>query len=84
MFLMFLGPLDHGGDFTDQGIGGIKRFLNRAWQLVHTHADILSSDTPEPEHRRLYRLLDVPSQVMPQRRTWYRRTEKCSDKKHEF
>ncbi len=52
MFLMFLGPLDHGGDFTDQGIGGIKRFLNRAWQVVHTHADHLSQETPDSENRR--------------------------------
>ncbi len=32
-YLMFLGPYDRGGDFSDEGIAGIRRFLDR----VHTH-----------------------------------------------
>lgn len=52
MYLMFLGPLDHGGDFSDQGIGGIKRFLNRVWNVVNTHVDILCQDHPELEYQR--------------------------------
>ncbi len=36
-YLMFLGPYDQGGDFSDQGIAGIRRFLNRVWQLVMNH-----------------------------------------------
>jgi leucyl-tRNA synthetase len=33
MFLMFLGPYTQGGDWNDQGIMGIRRFLNkmRSW-----------------------------------------------------
>jgi len=53
IYLMFMGPLDRGGDFTDQGIGGIKRFLNRVWQVVQTHADTLSQDMPDIENRRV-------------------------------
>jgi leucyl-tRNA synthetase len=33
-YLMFLGPWDQGGDWSDKGIQGIHRFLNRAWALV--------------------------------------------------
>jgi leucyl-tRNA synthetase len=36
-YLMFLGPYDQGGDFSDRGIGGIRRFFNRIWQWVITH-----------------------------------------------
>ena len=36
-YLMFLGPYDQGGDFSDQGIAGSRRFLNRVWQLVMNH-----------------------------------------------
>jgi len=32
-YLMFLGPFQQGGDFRDEGIIGIFRFLNRAWDL---------------------------------------------------
>ncbi len=33
-YLMFAGPYDQGGDFSDKGIGGIYRFLNRVWDLA--------------------------------------------------
>jgi len=31
MYLMFLGPFSEGGDWQDNGILGISRFLNRVW-----------------------------------------------------
>ncbi len=34
MYLMFLGPLQDGGDFRDAGINGPRRFLDRVWVLV--------------------------------------------------
>ena len=34
MYLMFLGPYQEGGDFRDQGISGVKRFLDRLWSSV--------------------------------------------------
>ena len=34
MYLMFLGPYQEGGDFRDDGIAGIKRFLDKVWGLV--------------------------------------------------
>ena len=35
MYLMFLGPFQEGGDFRDEGITGVRRFLDRVWTLVH-------------------------------------------------
>jgi leucyl-tRNA synthetase len=35
MYLMFLGPYQEGGDFRDEGISGIRRFLDKVWGLVH-------------------------------------------------
>jgi len=32
-YLMFLGPLQEGGDWRDSGMAGIVRFLNRAWDF---------------------------------------------------
>lgn len=33
MYLMFLGPFSEGGDWQDRGIIGIKRFLEKVWEL---------------------------------------------------
>src|SRR5207248_11106103 len=42
MYLMFLGPFQEGGDFREEGITGIRRFLDKVWQLAHEAA------APEP------------------------------------
>ncbi len=34
LYLLFLGPYEEGGDFSDAGIRGITRFLTRLWRLV--------------------------------------------------
>ncbi len=34
MYLMFLGPYQEGGDFREEGISGIRRFLDKVWGLV--------------------------------------------------
>ena len=34
-YLMFLGPYEEGGDFRDQSIAGVRRFLDRLWSSVH-------------------------------------------------
>ena len=38
MYLMFLGPFQEGGDFRDEGITGIRRFLDKVWVLTHEAA----------------------------------------------
>jgi len=38
MYLMFLGPFQEGGDFRDEGITGVRRFLEKVWQLAHETA----------------------------------------------
>ncbi len=34
LFLMFMGPWDQGGPWSQTGIGGVSRFLNRVWTLT--------------------------------------------------
>ncbi len=43
MYLMFLGPLQDGGDFRDEGVSGPRRFLERMWLLVGDAADAPAS-----------------------------------------
>ena len=33
-YLMFLGPWDQGGEWSDSGISGAARWLNRVWELA--------------------------------------------------
>lgn len=49
-YLMFLGPYDAGGDFRDTGIEGMRRFLERIWNLFQDFSDVvLVSDTDAKE-----------------------------------
>ncbi|MEX0762964.1 MAG: leucine--tRNA ligase [Dehalococcoidia bacterium] len=46
-YLMFLGPWDQGGDWSDSGINGISRWLNRVWDLSQRDASHLSKAQPD-------------------------------------
>jgi leucyl-tRNA synthetase len=35
-YLMFLGPYEEGGDFRDQSIAGVRRFIERLWSSVES------------------------------------------------
>lgn len=55
MYLMFLGPYEEGGDFRDQGISGVRRFLDRLWASVR---DVRSDGTPDADViRKLHRTI---------------------------
>jgi leucyl-tRNA synthetase len=57
-FLMFIGPWDQGGPWSDVGINGIARWLNRAWSIVERNpADLDSSRNDEQAIRDTMRLL---------------------------
>ncbi|MDP2664817.1 MAG: class I tRNA ligase family protein [bacterium] len=40
MYLMFLGPFSEGGDWSDKGIVGIYRFLNRVFELAASKTEV--------------------------------------------
>ena len=55
MYLMFLGPYEEGGDFRDQGISGVKRFLDRLWSSVR---DATTAGAPDASvMRQLHRTI---------------------------
>ena len=67
-FLMFIGPWDHGGPWSAEGINGIARWLNRVWDIASRDAAALdgsggaaSRDTERLLHqtvRKCYNDLD--------------------------
>ena len=56
VYIMFMGPYEVGGDFSDRGIGGVVRFLNRVWQLVTQHNANAAARAPEGEAKRAMHL----------------------------
>ena len=56
MYLMFLGPYDQGGDFSDQGIGGVSRFLHRLWGLI-AGGELATREAPLEARRVLHRTI---------------------------
>ena len=48
-FLMFIGPWDQGGPWSDVGINGVARWLNRVWALVERNPDDLATGQPDPQ-----------------------------------
>lgn len=58
MYMLFLGPWEDGGDFTDAGLGGVARFVGRVWELItarppNTSLDEAVSATAERRRQQL-------------------------------
>jgi leucyl-tRNA synthetase len=47
IYLLFMGPYEAGGDFSERGIGGVVRFMDRVWRLITTRSEALRDD-PQP------------------------------------
>jgi leucyl-tRNA synthetase len=61
LYLMFMGPYAEGGDFRDEGIVGITRFLERTWracQLATLDAPALADKARERRRHRLIAQVD--------------------------
>jgi leucyl-tRNA synthetase len=54
-YLMFLGPWDQGGDWSDSGINGITRWLSRIWDLAQRDESKLGESGDDSAERELAR-----------------------------
>ncbi|MCK4499834.1 leucine--tRNA ligase, partial [Candidatus Babeliales bacterium] len=52
-YLMFLGPYDAGGDFRDTGIEGMRRFIERVWDLFENHRDVVLTEKKDCKEVRV-------------------------------
>jgi leucyl-tRNA synthetase len=57
MYLMFLGPFQEGGDFRDEGITGIRRFLDRVWTLAHRAREVVAGPLPAAVEQKLHQTI---------------------------
>ncbi|MCH7962490.1 MAG: leucine--tRNA ligase [Bacteroidetes bacterium] len=50
LYLMFMGPYEMGGDWSDKGISGTDRFVNKVYDLFKSHENILSDVSPKDKY----------------------------------
>jgi len=62
-YLMFLGPFEEGGDFRDQGISGVRRFIERLWSSVR--ASRTDGDTDPLVLRKLHQTIRKVGEDVP-------------------
>jgi len=55
-YVLYIGPIDQDADWSDEGVGGIHRFLSRLWRLAAEAAESTEGDTgPSGEPTELLR-----------------------------
>lgn len=50
MYLMFMGPYDQGGDWSDKGISGVDRFVQRSYDLFNQHINVVKEVTSKDKY----------------------------------
>ncbi len=45
LYLMFMGPVENGGDWRDTGIAGMRRWVDRVWQVINQKLENLEEGT---------------------------------------
>jgi leucyl-tRNA synthetase len=50
LYLMFMGPYDMGGDWSDKGILGTDRFVNRVYDLFNEYKDLLNQTNAKEKY----------------------------------
>jgi len=68
MYLMFMGPLSDGGDFSDTAMEGMFRWLGRVWRLIGASAKESPEHTDKEILVRLHTMVAKMSDDMPKRR----------------
>lgn len=72
MYLMFMGPYELGGDWSDKGIVGVDRFVQRTYTMFEAHKN-LAVDNPAKEKYDLNDLNDNEKNI-------YRKTNQTLEK----
>ncbi|MEW6703158.1 MAG: leucine--tRNA ligase, partial [Bacteroidota bacterium] len=62
MYLMFMGPYELGGDWSDKGIVGVERFVQRVYAMFKAHA-ISAKVNPPKEKYEISELNEVEKSI---------------------
>jgi len=72
MYLMFMGPYETGGDWSDKGIVGVDRFVQRLYSIFETHVNLVK-EFPSQEKYDLSILSETEKNI-------YRKTNQTIEK----
>ena len=62
MYLMFMGPFTEGGDWSDTGIKGVERFVQRMWKILNKRVDQCSVEVQAKVHATIKKCTeDIPA-----------------------
>ena len=50
MYLMFMGPYELGGDWSDKGIVGVDRFVQRAYAIFEANKDVAKTNPAKAKY----------------------------------
>lgn len=53
LFILFAAPPERELEWSDQGVEGSFRFLNRIWRIVQNYEDVLAQKVTEYDHSKL-------------------------------
>lgn len=62
MYLMFMGPYELGGDWSDKGIIGVDRFVQRVYTMFEAHSNI-AKDYPSNDKYEILELSEIEKSV---------------------
>jgi leucyl-tRNA synthetase len=57
LYMMFMGDYEQGGDWSDEGIIGVERFVNRIWRLYQEHWPVPENKNEVKVEPELLRIL---------------------------
>lgn len=63
MYELFVGPPDMDAEWDDRGIDGVRRFINRFWNLVYENADKNIPETKETVKLRNKMAADITQRL---------------------
>lgn len=58
LYLMFLGPFELGGDFRDESIAGITRFIAKVWNLKESLTKIDNKELEKKLHKTIKKITE--------------------------
>lgn len=62
MYMMFMGPYELGGDWSDKGIVGVDRFVQRTYSIFESHKNI-AKENPAKEKYNIAELNEAEKSI---------------------
>jgi leucyl-tRNA synthetase len=77
LFTMFAAPPEQSLEWSDSGVAGCSRFLNRLWQFAMNHPEIRLLNRQRQQMTHPTHWTDAPSEWQQQRRQVYQRLQQA-------